>query len=90
MLGFLLGLVFAWGLKNPLVWLIVSVLAITVGVGCLVWGTTQAMLLGEQRTSAQIAEASANIGLGAGIAVGGVVLLVVSLVRRRKWSDNMP
>jgi uncharacterized protein (TIGR03382 family) len=48
------------------------------------------MLPGEQRTNAQIAEASANIGLGAGIAVGGVVLLVVSLLRRRKWSDNMP
>ena len=46
--GPLMGMAFAlvvfglllWGIKNPLAWVVVSVLFITSGVGCFVYGIT--------------------------------------------------
>ena len=73
-----------WGIKEPLAWIILSFLAIVIGVGCLVYGCSQAFLLPEPRTTQAVAEVSLFIGGGAGSTVGGIVLLIVSLVRRRK------
>lgn len=88
LLGMLLSVVvlalLLWGIKQPLAWMIVSVLAIAIGFGCLAYGISQALLLSEPRPSREVAEASMFIGGGAGGTIGGVVLLVVSLLRRRE------
>ena len=73
-----------WGIKEPLAWIIVSFLAIAIGVGCLVYGCSQAFLLPEPRTTQAVEQVSLFIGGGAGGTVAGIVLLIVSLARRRK------
>ena len=73
-----------WGLKNPLAWTVLAVIAIAVGVGLLATGITNAAILGTQRTDPQVDSAAQTIGFGAGATVGGIALLVVSLVRRPK------
>ena len=87
-LGVLLALVvlilLLWGIKEPLVWIVVAFLAIGLGVGCLGFGVSKALLLSEPRTSQAVEQASMFIGGGAGGTVGGAVLLVVALLRRRK------
>jgi hypothetical protein len=86
----LLGLLL-WGLKNPLVWTIVSALAIAGGVGGLVWGIMQVVLLQhDERTSRHISDASLAMGIGSGAIVGGIVLLIVSLVRQKRRAQNVP
>ncbi len=82
--GLLLLALLFWGLKNPLVWTILAVIAIAVGVGFLATGITNATLLGERPTNPQVDSAAQSIGFGAGAAVGGIALLVVSLLRRSK------
>ena len=89
LLGLVVGMVVVlilllWGIKEPLAWIIVSFLAIGIGVGCLVYGCSQAFLLPEPRTTQAVAEVSLFIGGGAGGTVGGIVLLIVSLARRGK------
>ncbi|MCX7009181.1 MAG: hypothetical protein NTY53_18365 [Kiritimatiellaeota bacterium] len=84
-----LGLLF-WGLKNPLAWVILSVLLITAGVGCAIYGVTDLIGLSVSHApsaiepSRAIREAATYVGCGAGGAVGGIVLLVVALLRRKK------
>ncbi len=73
-----------WGIKEPLAWIVVSFLAIGIGIGCLVYGFSQAILLPDPWTAQAASDVSMYIGGGAGSSVGGIVLLIVSLVRRRK------
>jgi hypothetical protein len=79
-----------WGIKNPLAWIVVSVLFITAGVGCMVYGITDLIALSthlsplEHLTKNEVSNAAIFIGCGAGGAVGGAVLLFVSLLRRKK------
>ena len=73
-----------WGIKEPLAWVVVSFLAIGIGFGCLAYGISNAVLLSVPRPVHEVREASMLIGCGAGGTVGGIVLLVVALVRRRK------
>jgi hypothetical protein len=73
-----------WGVKEPLAWVVVSFLAIGIGVGCLIYGCSQAYLLPEPRTSQAVSEVSVFVGGGAGGTVGGIVLLVVSMIRRKR------
>ena len=93
----LLGLgLLLWGLKNPLAWLVLSVLLITAGVGCAVYGITNLSALnvhpapGVQVSSREIQEAASYVGFGAGGTVGGAVLLVVTLLRRKKGPGSEP
>jgi hypothetical protein len=62
-----------WGLKNPVVWRLLSVLAVAGGVWILVWGITAAAM-----RDPSIASPTMLIGGGAGMMAGGVMLLVVS------------
>lgn len=73
-----------WGVKNPLGWTVLAVVAIAVGIGFLATGITNAALLGDRRTNPQVESAAETIGFGAGATAGGITLLVVSLVRRSK------
>lgn len=88
LLGMISGLVvlglLLWGIKQPLAWVVIAFLAIGGGVGCLAYGISQAVMLEEPRLSQDVTEASACIGGGAGGTVGGIVLLVVALVRCRR------
>ncbi len=74
----LLGLLI-WGVKNPLVWRLVSVLAVGSGVGFLVGGIMSAAM-GEQPA---FASPTGLIGAGAGVTVGGIMLFVISLCGKR-------
>jgi len=84
-----LGLLWS-GFKNPLAWMVLSVLLITAGVGCAVYGITDLIALnihpapGVQVTSRELQEAACFVGGGAGGVVGGTVLLLVVLLRRNK------
>lgn len=77
-----------WGMKNPLAWVVFSVLAIGIGVGCMAYGMTTLIALGERRTTHAVEEAAVFIGGGTGGTVAGVVLLVVALLRRRKRPEG--
>jgi hypothetical protein len=91
MLAILLVLgLFFWGIKNPLAWIILSVLLITAGVGCAIYGVTDIIGLSLARApgaiepSRAIHEAATFVGCGAGGTVGSIVLLIVALLRRKK------
>ncbi len=70
----LLLVLLLWGMKNPLIWRLLSVFAVSGGVGVLVWGITSAAM-GEEPL---IASPTALIGTGAGVLVAGIMLLVIS------------
>ena len=74
----LLGLLI-WGVRNPVVWRLLSVIAVGSGVSLLVWGITSAAM-GEQPA---IVSPTSLIGAGAGVMVGGIMLFVISLCGRR-------
>ena len=63
-----------WGVKNPVVWRLLSVVAVAGGVSLLVWGITSAAMH-EQNL---IASPTSLIGGGAGVMVGGIMLLIIS------------
>jgi hypothetical protein len=67
-----------WGMKNPMVWRLLSVVAVGGGVGLLVWGITSAAM----REQPSIGSPTALIGTGAGVMVGGIMLLVISFFKR--------
>jgi hypothetical protein len=73
-----LGLL-VWGVRNPVVWRLLSVLAVGSGVSLLVWGITSAAM-GEELA---IVTPTGLIGAGAGVTVGGIMLFVISLCGRR-------
>lgn len=63
-----------WGVKNRVVWRLLSVFGVGGGVGLLVWGITAAAM-GEQPS---IGSPTSLMGAGAGIMAGGIMLLVIS------------
>lgn len=63
-----------WGVRNRVVWRLLSVLGVGSGVGFLVWGITAAAL-GERPA---IGSPTGLIGAGAGVMAGGIMLLIVS------------
>jgi hypothetical protein len=79
---FVLGLLI-WGIQNPLAWLVVSVLAIAIGLACAVYGLTELLFLRAQNPY-QIEEEAGVMGGGIGGLVGGIVLLALALLRLRK------
>jgi hypothetical protein len=68
-----------WGVRNPVVWRLLSVLAVGSGVSLLVWGITSAAM-GEELA---VVTPTSLIGAGAGVTVGGIMLFVISLCGRR-------
>ena len=74
----LLGLLI-WGIKNPIVWRLLSVIAVGSGVSFLVWGITSAAMGDEP----SIGSPTGLIGAGAGVTVGGIMLFVISLCGKR-------
>jgi len=85
--GFVVLVLLLWGIKQPLAWIVVSFLAIGFGLGCAGYGCAQAALASEPLTSQQVEWVSSFIGGGVGGTVAGIVLLVVSLLRRRKGPE---
>src|SRR5262245_54382356 len=82
-----LGLLLA-GLRNPQAWIIVSVLAISLGTGAALYGL---VLYNSGQPIEEIVErASIAIGAGAGGAVGGFVLLLVAVLRMRMNAEKRP
>ena len=77
----ILGLLL-WGIKNPQAWLVVAVLAIAIGTGCAIYGLT--LLLANRNASYGVTEGAVHLGGGCGAVVGGVVLLLLGLIRSRK------
>jgi hypothetical protein len=63
-----------WGVKNPVVWRLLSVFAVAGGVSLLVWGITSAAM----REQNLIASPTSLIGGGAGVMVGGIMLFIIS------------
>ena len=78
------GVLLIWGIKQPLAWVVVALLAIGCGFGCAGYGLTRALLGSGERTTLDVEWLSSFIGGGAGATVAGIVLLIVSLVRCRK------
>ncbi len=74
----LLGLLI-WGVRNPIVWRLLSVIAVGSGVSFLVWGITSAAM----RQEPSIGSPTGLIGAGAGVTVGGIMLFVISLCGKR-------
>jgi len=72
----LLLLLLLWGVKNPVVWRLLSVFGVAGGVGLLVWGITSAAM-GEEPS---IGSPTGLIGTGAGVMVAGIMLLVISFL----------
>jgi hypothetical protein len=72
----LILLLLLWGVKNPIVWRLLSVLGVAAGVGVLVWGITSAAM-GQEPS---IGSPTGLIGTGAGVMVGGIMLLVISFL----------
>lgn len=70
----LIGLLI-WGARNPLVWRILSVLGIGTGGGFLVWG----ILMAAMREEPPFASPAGIIAIGAGMLLGSITLLVISL-----------
>jgi len=75
----LVAVLVIWGLRNPAIWRLLSVFAVGGGAGLLVWGITAAAM-GEEPAAASPA---GLIGIGAGVLVGGIMLLVISFFRTR-------
>jgi hypothetical protein len=75
-----------WGIKQPLVWIVVAFIAIGCGVGCAGYGVSQALLTSGPRTSQDVEWLSAFMGGSAGATTAGIVLLVVGLIRCRRSS----
>jgi hypothetical protein len=73
-----------WGIKQPLAWVVVAVLAIAAGVGCTGYGLAQTMFAARPLEARQLEWLSIFIGAGLGSTVAGTVLLVVSLIRSAK------
>ena len=69
------------GLKNPQVWVIVSVLAIGIGVGAAIYGLTVYHSLLDPMPERSVELAALSIGCGVGGAVGGFILLIVAVLR---------
>ena len=63
------------GAWHPLVWRILSVLGMGAGAGLLVWG----ILLATMKEEPPFATPAGIIGIGAGVLVGSIALLVISL-----------
>jgi len=74
-IGFLilLGLLI-WGVRNRMVWRLLSTLAVGGGVGLLVWGITAAAL-GEEPS---VGSPTSLMGTGAGVMAGAIMLFIVS------------
>lgn len=83
-----------WGIKNPVAWIILSVLLITAGVGCAIYGITDLIGLSVARSpvaiepSHAVHEAAAYVGCGAGGLVGGIAFLIIALLRRKKAAGS--
>jgi hypothetical protein len=73
-----------WGIKQPLAWIVVSVPAIAVGVGCAVYGIAIYGFSSGIPTKGNVTEAASYLGGGAGGIVGGTILLIVALLRRKQ------
>ena len=69
----LIGLLI-WGVWNPLVWRILSVLGMAAGAGFLVWG----IMLAAMKEEAPFAAPAGITAIGAGVLVGSIALLVIS------------
>lgn len=69
----LIGLI--WGAWKPLIWRLLSVLGIGAGGGILVWG----IMLASLHEQPPFASPSGIIGIGAGMLIGSIALLVISL-----------
>jgi hypothetical protein len=82
--GFVVLALLLWGVKQPLAWIVVSFVAIGAGVGCAGYGVAQALLTSGPRPRQEVEWVSSFIGGGVGATTAGIVLLVVSLLRRRK------
>jgi hypothetical protein len=75
--GLLIGLLL-WGIKNPVVWRLLSAFGMAVGSGLLVWGIVSAATC----EPAPFDSPAGTIGAGAGILVGSITLLVISFLGR--------
>ena len=69
----LIGLLI-WGVRNPLVWRMLSVLGMGTGAGFLVWG----ILMAAMKEEPPFGSPPGIIGIGAGVLVGSIALLVIS------------
>ncbi len=69
-----------WGVSDPLVWRMLSVVGMAAGGGFLVWG----ILLATMREEPLLVSPAATIAIGAGTLIGSIALLVISFVGRRK------
>jgi hypothetical protein len=78
------------GLKNPQIWVIVSVLGLAVGVGAAVYGLTRYNSLANPMAPQDVEQAALAIGAGVGAAIGGFVLLVVAILRIRMSAEKKP
>ncbi len=75
----LLIALFLWGIRNPVVWRLLSALGMAAGSGLLVWGIVAAAT-GEP---APFDSPAGTIGAGVGTLVGSITLLVVSFLGGR-------
>jgi len=73
----LVGL-FLWGIRNPVVWRLLSAFGMAAGCGLLVWGIVSAATC----EPAPFDSPAGTIGAGAGILVGSITLLVISFLGR--------
>jgi membrane associated rhomboid family serine protease len=96
-LGMLLGIISAGvfllllllGLKNPQIWVIVSVLAIGGGISAAVYGLTVYNAV-DPRLARDVENAAIPLGAGAGAAVAGLILLIVAVLRIRMNAEKRP
>ncbi len=75
----LLIILFLWGIKNPVVWRLLSAFGMAVGSGLLVWGIVSAATC----ETAPFDSPAGTIGAGAGTLVGSITLLVISFLGGR-------
>jgi hypothetical protein len=80
LLAFVLGLL-VYGIKNPVAWMVVAILFITIGVGCLVWALNINTAV---RDTNEFPSLASLYGSGCGGMVGGTVLFWVARGRRKK------
>lgn len=69
----LIGLLI-WGVRNPLVWRMLSVLGMATGAGFLVWG----ILMATMKEEPPFGSPPGIIAIGAGVLIGSIALLVIS------------
>jgi len=74
----LLIVLFLWGIRNPVVWRLLSAFGMAVGSGLLVWGIVSAATC----EPAPFDSPAGTIGAGAGTLVGSITLLVISFLGR--------